>query len=100
MKRNDSRMGRTQPTTRVPGDNTKTPDGDGAIERTASRVRQGPRLELGEIDADIGQYVLDDPADRARPPGDRAARSAHPPSHGGPHAGAPDRGRIRDAVSR
>src|SRR6476660_3875257 len=70
------------------------------IERSLSPFRSGPRLELGEIDADIGQYVLDDPAHRARPAGDRAARRPHPPGHGGSHAGAPERGRIRDALSR
>src|SRR4051794_7367619 len=32
-------------------------------------IRPGPRLELGEIDADIGQYVLDNPAHRARTAG-------------------------------
>jgi hypothetical protein len=70
------------------------------IERTASRIRPEPQLELGEIYADIGQYLLDNPADRTRTAGDRAARGAHPSGDGGPDAGAPDRGRIRDPLSR
>src|SRR6185436_15638149 len=90
--------GRNQPGSS--GDNSQTTDGNGGIERTTSRVREEPRLELGEIDADIGQYVLDNPADRTRPAGDCAARRAHPPGHGGAHPGAPERGRIRHALSR
>src|SRR3954451_1370143 len=52
-----------------PGDNSKQ---DMATVRSSTHCHAsfGTRLELGEIDADIGQYVLDDPAHRARPAGD------------------------------